>query len=391
MRDRRSWDNRSLVLHIHRADRADRLADALAAMCAQPLADPFAAEVVAVPTRGIERWLTQRLSTVLGTVAAAGRTASAPNVEFPFPDRLITRRRRRGLGHRPGGRSVAGGARRCGRLLEVVDECLDEPWLAHAGAPPRRSAAATRRSRRRAGSASSATSPTCSTGTRCTGPDMLRAWADGRDLDATGDRSPTAPRGRPSCGAGCGPGSAIPRPAERLAPACERLADDLALVELPDRFSLFGLTRLPAGHLAGPRRAGSAARRAPVPPAPIAGALGQGRGRGAGRPGPDPPRATTRPRRCRPTGCSRPGVGTSRELQLVLGAESSAVDDERRPVAPAGRPDAAGAGSRRTSRADREPPGAAAARRARRPAAARPRRPHRSRSTPATAAPARSR
>ena len=55
------------MLHVHRAERADGLVDALAALLEEPLEDPFAPEVIAVPTRGMERWLTQRLSTGLGT------------------------------------------------------------------------------------------------------------------------------------------------------------------------------------------------------------------------------------------------------------------------------------------------------------------------------------
>ena len=54
------------MLHIHRAERADGLADALGELLAVPLADPFAPEVVSVPTRGMERWLSQRLSASLG-------------------------------------------------------------------------------------------------------------------------------------------------------------------------------------------------------------------------------------------------------------------------------------------------------------------------------------
>ncbi|WP_157195476.1 exodeoxyribonuclease V subunit gamma, partial [Nocardia tenerifensis] len=54
-----------MPLHIHRAERADILADGLAGLLATPLPDPFAAEVVAVPAKGVERWLTQRLSSVL--------------------------------------------------------------------------------------------------------------------------------------------------------------------------------------------------------------------------------------------------------------------------------------------------------------------------------------
>ena len=75
------------MLHIHRAERADRLADGLAETLLAPLEDPFTPDVVAVPTRGIERWLSQRLSTRLGT-SAQGADGVCANVEFPFPGRL---------------------------------------------------------------------------------------------------------------------------------------------------------------------------------------------------------------------------------------------------------------------------------------------------------------
>ena len=40
------------MLHIHRAERADGLIEALRSLLVDPLADPFAPEVIAVPTRG---------------------------------------------------------------------------------------------------------------------------------------------------------------------------------------------------------------------------------------------------------------------------------------------------------------------------------------------------
>jgi len=76
------------MLHVHRAERADGLVDALGDLLATPPADPFAAEVVAVPTRGMERWLTQRLSTGLGTTPGRADGVCA-NVEFPSPRRLV--------------------------------------------------------------------------------------------------------------------------------------------------------------------------------------------------------------------------------------------------------------------------------------------------------------
>ncbi len=66
-------------------------------------ADPFAREVVAVPTRGMERWLTQRLSNALGICA---------NVDFPFPRRLTGDGGGGRVGDRPGRGPVAAGAAR---------------------------------------------------------------------------------------------------------------------------------------------------------------------------------------------------------------------------------------------------------------------------------------
>src|SRR3954466_5767672 len=115
------------MLHVHRSDRADGLVEALRALLAEPPADPFAPEVIAVPTRGMERWLTQRLSGTLG--ATAGRADGVcANVEFPFPRKLA-------------GDAVAAASgidpehdpwlpeQAVWPLLEVVDESLHEPWL----------------------------------------------------------------------------------------------------------------------------------------------------------------------------------------------------------------------------------------------------------------------
>jgi hypothetical protein len=55
-----------MALHLHRAERTDLLADGLGALLANQLPDPFVEELVLVPARGVERWLSQRLSHVLG-------------------------------------------------------------------------------------------------------------------------------------------------------------------------------------------------------------------------------------------------------------------------------------------------------------------------------------
>ena len=111
-----------MAVHLHVAERTDALADGLADLLATPLADPFAREVVVVPARGVERWLTQRLSHRLGvggrggTVSAPGSTSSPPtrsssmllgkDADDPWdPDRLawpLLERHRRRHGRAPG-------------------------------------------------------------------------------------------------------------------------------------------------------------------------------------------------------------------------------------------------------------------------------------------------
>ena len=78
----------SAACFIHRAERADGLVEALRALLVEPLPDAFAPEIIAVPTRGMERWLSQRMSARLG--ARPGRSDGVcANVEFPSPRRLL--------------------------------------------------------------------------------------------------------------------------------------------------------------------------------------------------------------------------------------------------------------------------------------------------------------
>lgn len=235
------------VLHIHRAERADGFVEALRLLLVDPLPDLFVPEVVAVPTRGMERWLAQRMSDRLG--ATVGRDDGVcANVEFPSPRRLV-------------GDAVATASgidadadpwlpeRAVWSLLEVVDGCLDEPWLAslaaHLGGRGD-TADPARRARR-----FSAVRHLAELFDRYVlhRPEMVRAWAGGQDTDGSG---------RALGGDGAWQAElwrrlrvriAVPDPAERVEGACARLRDDPGLVGLPARVSLFGLTRLPAGHL----------------------------------------------------------------------------------------------------------------------------------------------
>ena len=133
-RPRRGRDRRAAalwcaapMLHVHRSERADGLVGALAALLAEPLPDPFAPELIAVPTRGMERWLTQRLSTGLGVTPGRADGVCA-NVEFPSPRRLADEAVAVASGIEPDADAWLP-ERLVWALLEVVDTSLHEPWL----------------------------------------------------------------------------------------------------------------------------------------------------------------------------------------------------------------------------------------------------------------------
>lgn len=109
-----------MPLHVHRAERTDLLADGLGALLADPPADPFAQELVLVPARGVERWLSQRLSHVLG--AGGGADGVCAGVALRSPGSLIA--------------EITGTADEdpwapdalTWPLLEVIDASCEQPW-----------------------------------------------------------------------------------------------------------------------------------------------------------------------------------------------------------------------------------------------------------------------
>jgi len=224
------------MLHLHRSERADGLVDALRALLADPLADPFAQEVVAVPTRGMERWLTQRMSSGLG--ASPGRSDGiCANVGFPTPRRLAGDAVAAASGIEPDADPWLP-ERAVWPLLEVVDACLGEPWLRslaeHLGGEARRA--------RRFASVRHLADLFDRYALHR--PAMLRAWAAGDDAGIPEDAAWQAELWRR-----LDERIAAPGPAERLEGACARLREEPGIAGLPPRLSLFGLTRLPAGRL----------------------------------------------------------------------------------------------------------------------------------------------
>jgi len=230
------------MLRLHRAERADRLATALADVLAEPPDDPFTGEVVAVHSRGIERWLAQELSTRLGAGTAGGDGVCA-NVEFPFPSRVIARAM--AAAGPPPEEDPWRPEALVWPLLAVLDARAGDaavgPLRAHLGDPDD----VERRGRRLA-----AVRRVASLFDRYAvhRPQMIRAWAEKSDVGAAGEALGDDEVWQPALWRLLRERLEVPSPAERLAEAVVALTDG-APVDLPDRLSLFGLTALPAAYV----------------------------------------------------------------------------------------------------------------------------------------------
>ena len=232
-----------MTLHIHRAERADTLAAALAELLSSPLDDVFAQEVVSVPARGIERWLTQRMSHFLGRRSGRSDGICAA-VRFPSPAALIT--------------EVAGVQEHdlwapdaaVWPLLEVIDASASLPWCrtlaTHLGYLSDVPDAAHRRGRRYAVARRVAGLFDAYATHR---PDMLTAWAAGNDEDGWGAPVPPDVAWQPELWRRLREQIPAPDPVAQLTGRLAELRSDPAEVDLPERLSLFGPTALPARQL----------------------------------------------------------------------------------------------------------------------------------------------
>lgn len=229
--------NLAHVWVVHRAERADRLADALAEVIGGPAADPFVPEIVAVPERGVERWLGQRLAHRLGT--AGGTDGVCTNVLFPAPGQVLAEAVDAATGTDPE-TDPWHPARAVWPLLEEVVAAVEAPAETFAALAAHLSQSG--------GSRTYAVARRLAdlfAGYAVHRPDMLRAWWAGSPEGVPDDlrwQVELWRRLRARIG--------VPGPAERLEQAECALRADPGLVELPDRLSVFGPTRLAAEHLA---------------------------------------------------------------------------------------------------------------------------------------------
>lgn len=230
-----------MAVHVHVAERTDALADGLASLLATPLADPFAREVVVVPARGVERWLTQRLSHRLGVGARAGDGVCA-GVDFVTPHSLVSMLLDKDADDPWDPERLAW------PLLDVIDSVMGEPGFGdlttHLGGGDPDDDRSTRRyavARRLAGLfASYATQR----------PTLITDWRAGHDTDGTGGELERDLRWQAELWRRLVDRMGSPPPDVRLATTLERLRSGGADLDLPPRLSLFGHTRLPETEVA---------------------------------------------------------------------------------------------------------------------------------------------
>jgi len=235
-----------VTLILHRAERTDALADGLAQLLSDPLADPFVQELVIVPTRGVERWLAQSLSHRLG-VGRRGGDGICAGVRFVAPRSLVAllTGRERDDPWAPD--------RLVWPLLAVIDAHLDEPWCSvlarHLGhgetdelgrhRAGRRYAVAHRLARLFASYAVQR-------------PTVLTAWSAGESTDGAGGRLDSDLEWQAQLWRLLVECVGDPSPAQRHARtvAALRAGEDRAAgAGLPPRISFFGHTRMPVTEL----------------------------------------------------------------------------------------------------------------------------------------------
>ena len=227
-----------MSLIVHRAPRADHLADGLADLLRTPLDDPFAQELVLVPARGVERWLSQRLSHRLGH--AEGRDDGVcAGVEFRSPASLvaeITGTRE----HDPWAPDAL-----VWPLLTVVDASAGEAWArtlsTHLGHGQEGEEGELRRGRRYAVARRLARLFGAYAAQR---PTLLADWERHDDTDGAGGALPTDLTWQPELWRRLAAEVGEPTPGQRHVRVVEALRRGAGAEDLPPRLSLFGHTRI---------------------------------------------------------------------------------------------------------------------------------------------------
>lgn len=230
------------MLRIVSSATLTELAAHLGQVLSEPSADPLEPDWVAVPSAGTTRWLRLELARTLGA-GPAGTDGVAANIEMPFPSAL--------------GRAVLDAGLRDQHGLEPRDPLFD-PWrLDHLVWSVLEALAEHRTDGRLASLAQLPDGATRFGQARRVAdlfdryavhrPDMVRAWAHGRDVDPQGAALHESYAWQPHLWRLVRSHIGAPSAPELLPTLLPRVARGELELELPSRLAVFGLSTLPGG------------------------------------------------------------------------------------------------------------------------------------------------
>ena len=233
-------------LHIHHAPHLLPLTESLAEVLATPLADPFAAELIGVPTAGVRDWLEQQFALRLG--ARDHHDGISANIQMVFPGRFTAAAFGIPL--------AASDAWEIDRLTWAVLQVLDTGAVSVPGWRPTSAVGDDEAGQPRARYATARRIADLFDGYANNRPQMIQQWAAGLDGDGTLDeRGAVVPldpdqRWQGELWRHLRRAVGVPSRAEELPKLLSDLAAGRLTPALPRRVALFGVSAVSAVQLA---------------------------------------------------------------------------------------------------------------------------------------------
>lgn len=223
------------MLSITVADSLEVLAARLCAVLAEPPTDPLAADWVAVPPGGVDRWLALRLARDLGSSGPGANDGVAANITFARPGALrravLDAGRAQLAGGGPGPDAWTLDRMTWGALaVRAAGSSVLPPLPPHLPGATWAQRVARRFDRY-----------------HVYRPEMVQAWARGHDLDGAGHRLRDADRWQPALWRELRVIAGAPSPPEVLPGLLEALRAGELELALPQRLAMFGFAALPGG------------------------------------------------------------------------------------------------------------------------------------------------